>query len=268
MPRVPTDYSKICIYKLVHKEDVNNENIYIGSTTNFRKRKNSHKSIINKESNKNYNQLKYIYMRENGGWDMWDMIEIEKYPCNDKREAETQERYWIDFYKSKLNSSIPTRTIHEWYLENKKTHSINCKIYNENNKELLTKKKKQYYENNKELISKQNKEYALNHVEEIKIYQKKYRDENSNKLKDYNKKYNQENYDNILEKSKQHYKNNREQILNQTKEYVKKNLDKIKTRQKEKMTCACGCVFNKYNIQNHNRTVKHQKLMEQLNSVS
>jgi len=265
MPRVPTDYSKTCIYKLVHKDDVNNENIYIGSTTNFRKRKNEHKSRINKESNDNYNQLKYVYIRENGGWDMWDMIEIEKYPCNDKREAETRERHWIDFYKSKLNSSIPTRTIHEWYLENKETHSINCKLYNENNKELISKKKKQHHENNKELISKQNKEYVLNHMEETKIYQKKYRTENTNQLKDNKKKYYQENYDNISEKSKQHYKNNRDKILKQIKEYVDKNLDKIKARQKEKMTCECGCVVNKYNIQNHKRTVKHQQSMENLN---
>jgi hypothetical protein len=27
-------------------------------------------------------------MRENGGWDMFRMIEIEKYVCKDKREAE------------------------------------------------------------------------------------------------------------------------------------------------------------------------------------
>ena len=26
-------------------------------------------------------------MRDNGGWQNWSMIEIEKYPCNDQQEA-------------------------------------------------------------------------------------------------------------------------------------------------------------------------------------
>ena len=30
-------------------------------------------------------------MRGNGGWEMFRIIEIEKYPCNDKREAEKRE---------------------------------------------------------------------------------------------------------------------------------------------------------------------------------
>ena len=30
-------------------------------------------------------------IRENGGWEMFRMIEIEKYPCNDKRKAEKRE---------------------------------------------------------------------------------------------------------------------------------------------------------------------------------
>ena len=118
MPRTPIDFSQTCIYKLVHKEDYDNENIFVGSTTNFRKRKNEHKTNCNYEIVPGQNQKKYTWktmqnmiiyanIKTNGGWGMWDMIEIEKYPCNDKREAETRERYWIEFYKSKklLNSS-------------------------------------------------------------------------------------------------------------------------------------------------------------------
>ena len=39
MPLTPIDYSKTQMYKLIHNDDINNENIYIGSTTNFRLRK-------------------------------------------------------------------------------------------------------------------------------------------------------------------------------------------------------------------------------------
>ena len=94
MPRLPIDYSNTIIYKLVHKEDYDNANIYIGSTTDFVTRKNSHKSTCIYEKQTNYNNKKYQYIRENGGWNCFNMIEVEKYPCNDKREAEAREEYW------------------------------------------------------------------------------------------------------------------------------------------------------------------------------
>ena len=30
-------------------------------------------------------------IRDNGGWDNFKMIEVEKYPCKDKRDAERRE---------------------------------------------------------------------------------------------------------------------------------------------------------------------------------
>jgi hypothetical protein len=41
MPKVPIDYSNTTIHKLVHKTDNDNVNVYIGSTTDFIRRKNS-----------------------------------------------------------------------------------------------------------------------------------------------------------------------------------------------------------------------------------
>ena len=38
MPRTPIDYSNTIIYKLRHKEDNENDNIYVGHTTDFTKR--------------------------------------------------------------------------------------------------------------------------------------------------------------------------------------------------------------------------------------
>jgi len=104
MPKVPTDYSKIVIYKSVHKEDYDNANIYIGSTTNFTKRKGQHKYCCNNEKDKKYNQKNYQSIRDNGGWYQWNMIEIEKYPCNDRREAEAKEEYWRTHFNAVLNS--------------------------------------------------------------------------------------------------------------------------------------------------------------------
>ena len=159
MPRVPTDYSKTCIYKLVHKDDINNENIYIGSTTNFRFRKAQHKSCCNCETDKGYNYLKYQYIRANGGWDMWQMIEIEKYPCNDKREAEARERYWIEYYKSKLNQKIPTRNIKEWRDVNRDMLSEQRKEYRQKNRDRFLERDKQYRQQNREKLLEQSKQY-------------------------------------------------------------------------------------------------------------
>jgi len=63
MPKVPIDYSKTVIYKLVHKEDYDNANLYIGSTTNFTKRKCEHKSDCMNETGVKYNP-KYIILYE------------------------------------------------------------------------------------------------------------------------------------------------------------------------------------------------------------
>ena len=105
MTRFKTDYSKTIIYKLVKNDDLENENIYVGSTTDFTSRKYAHKNCCNNENSKQHHLKVYKIIRSNGGWSEWSMIEIEKYPCNDKREAETRERYWYEFYNAKLNSN-------------------------------------------------------------------------------------------------------------------------------------------------------------------
>ena len=142
MPKKDIDYSKIIIYKIVHKEDYDNENIYIGSTTNFVKRKNNHKNCCNNPNDKKYHLKNYENIRENGGWEMWNMIEIEKFPCADKNESLKREREWIEFYKSKLNKILPTRTDKEYGIE-----------YYQNNKTKMNEYAKQYRQDNKEKLS-------------------------------------------------------------------------------------------------------------------
>ena len=53
MPRLPIDYSRTIIYKLVHKDDLDDVNIYVGHTTDFTKRKNRHKVSCNLQMIKN-----------------------------------------------------------------------------------------------------------------------------------------------------------------------------------------------------------------------
>jgi hypothetical protein len=141
MPRIPIDYANTIIYKLVHKEDYDNANVYIGSTTDFRVRKTTHKYSCNNENDKNYNQKKYQYIRENGGWDCFNMVE-----CNDGNEAKAREEYWRCYFNANLNS-IKAFIIKE---ERHEQYKTKMNEWMENNKEYLTIYRKEYYKNNKD----------------------------------------------------------------------------------------------------------------------
>jgi len=138
------DYSKGFIYKLTCK-DVNVKEIYVGSSTNMKVRKNCHKTRCNNINCIYYNLKVYQYIRENGGFDNWSMIWIKDYPCNSKRELEAEE----DKIKIKLNATLNTR---------------NAII----DKEQVKKKKKEWTIQNKEKIDKQQKQYRINNKEELK----------------------------------------------------------------------------------------------------
>lgn len=88
MPRKPIDYSYVSIYKIEHIED--ESLLYVGHTTDFNKRKSNHKICCKNENGKKINLKLYTMIRDNGGWDNFRMIEVEKYSCNNKREAENE----------------------------------------------------------------------------------------------------------------------------------------------------------------------------------
>ena len=123
MPRTNIDYSKTVIYKIVCN-DLNVEECYVGFTTDFTIRKNSHKSRCCNPNSAKYNYKIYSFIRENGGWENWTMIEIEKYPCNDGNEASSRERYWYEICNSKLNVQKP--------LQSKKEYGREYNIINKN----------------------------------------------------------------------------------------------------------------------------------------
>lgn len=113
MPKVAMNYQKSVIYKIVS----NNPDIldcYVGSTTNFNKRKASHKALHNNPNSTKYNFPIYKYIRDNGGWDNFDMILIENYPCDNQNELHARERHFIENLKANLNRVIPTRTPKEY----------------------------------------------------------------------------------------------------------------------------------------------------------
>jgi len=124
------DYTKTVIYKIVCKDETITD-MYIGHTTNFKNRIIDHKCCCNNIKDKSYNIKLYHFIRENGGWDNWDMIKIEEYPCNNINEATKRERYWVEELKSSLNTDIPSRTQKEYYKENINKIKEYSKKYNE-----------------------------------------------------------------------------------------------------------------------------------------
>lgn len=112
------DYSRSIIYKLCCK-NTDITDIYIGSTTLFSDRKHGHKSACSNPNYTYYHLKVYEFIRSNGGFDNWSIIEIEAYNATDKRDLETRERYYIELLKPTLNNNVPTRTRKEYYENNK-----------------------------------------------------------------------------------------------------------------------------------------------------
>jgi hypothetical protein len=192
MPKIAIDYANTIIYKIVCN-DLQVTDCYVGHTTNFNQRKNSHKSTCNNDNNKKHNLKIYKIIRENGNWDNWKMIEIEKHPCEDAHEASARERFYYEQQNSTLNSQIPLRTKEEYIIENKEKMKENRRLYQINNKEKLSIKKKEYYENNNEKI----KEYSKINEVKIKARSKEYREKNKEKSKAYNAEYKEKNKEKI-----------------------------------------------------------------------
>ena len=145
-------------YKIICKNE-NIKDIYVGKTKNFKRRVIQHKSDCYNENCKEYNLKVYEFIRENGGINNFNFIEIEKNEYNDKDSA-IRERYWIEELNANLNSLIPSRTDKEYYNKNKeiinekRKEKIICKCGCEISKRNLSKHFK----------SKLHQEYLLNEI--------------------------------------------------------------------------------------------------------
>jgi len=112
------DYSNTIIYKIQHED--NDKLVYVGSTTDFIRRKYFHKYCCNHSNSKAYNRKVYKMIRDNGGLECFKLLEIKKYPCNDSREAASEEENFRQKLKPSMNSNIayseltPQEQTKEW----------------------------------------------------------------------------------------------------------------------------------------------------------
>jgi hypothetical protein len=214
-----------------HKIDETKE-YYIGSSYDLKDRCRKHKTSCNNQNSKQSNIKLYKYIRENGGWDCWNMILLYDYPCKNRNELELEEKKCIKEYKSTLNQVIPRRTKKEYYVDNKEKISQYDKERYEANKEKILEQKKEYHKANKEKILQQNKKYRQNNKEKIAQYKKELYEANKEKNLQYQKERYDANKEKILQQNKEYRQNNKEKIKQQKKEYHKANKEKIKQHQK------------------------------------
>ena len=127
-----TFYKIVCLDNSV-------ELCYVGSTADFNKRRNVHKSDCNNENSKTYNYKIYKTIRENGGWCNFKMVQLGTREQLTKREAEQIEEEYRQELKANMNSQ-------------------RCYITDEQKRQQKKQLEKEYYEKNKEKIAEQNKE--------------------------------------------------------------------------------------------------------------
>lgn len=168
MPRLPINYANTQIYRFVCN-DVNIVNTYVGSTTNWTKRKASHKCCCNNPNHNFYHYNVYQVIRANGGWDNWNMVLVENYPCNGRREVEQREQFWKEYYNDDMGlyKAFTTKEQKiEQHIEYRNVHKVQ-----------IAKQRAEHYQTNKNQILKQRAEYRATHQEQIKKCRAEYQEQ-------------------------------------------------------------------------------------------
>ena len=133
--------SKYIIYKICC-DDLPDYN-YVGSTKAFRQRKKNHKERSLTEKSK-----LYVTIRENGGWDKWDMQPLEE--CDVSIDTFIKAKIREEEWRVKLNANLNMNVCFSSE-ENKKNKKLEADIrYRKNNKEIIDERFKKWKEENKE----------------------------------------------------------------------------------------------------------------------
>ena len=173
MPLKQIDYSKTHFYKIICK-NTNIKDIYVGHTTDFKTRKGCHKRVCNNSNDKNYNLPLYKFIRENEGWDNFDMILIETVPMENSLEARKRERELIEELHAEINyikkPAVSPEEAKQRKKEWTKANEDQVKEYKHNwqieNRERLSEIRKQQYQYRREEILAKCKKYYEENIEE------------------------------------------------------------------------------------------------------
>jgi hypothetical protein len=181
------NYQNGIIYKIAHRYS---PYVYIGSTTNFNRRKCQHKNNCINENGKAYNFKVYQTIREMGGWDNFEMVLVAKYPCNDKKELHAKEFEYQQLFDVNMNMVYSVKSLEKIRLIQKKFREKN----KEKHKEYMIKWHQENHQ--KELI------YRKNNLEKNNEASKLWRKENPELRKKSLKKYYEKKKEELLKKQK------------------------------------------------------------------
>ena len=261
MPKKVMDYSNTHFYKIVCK-DLNIKNCYVGHTSNFIKRKWAHKETCYNENSPAYNLNIYRFIRDNGGFQNFDMILIDTVNCENRLEACKKEREYIESLNATLNRLTPYISDEERIDRDKKNRQIyqakeyqcecgqtvslpekskhiktakHLRLMREMNepeydykKEIDEKRKeyrKNYYQENIDTIKPKRQIYRDTHKEEIALLNKQYREKNNDKILDYRKGYYENKKDYVIQRVKQYRKNNKDKVQEKSRQHRENNKD-------------------------------------------
>ena len=200
---------KYTFYKICSL-DTNIDDTYVGSTKNFTQRKYNHQ-----KNSTNHHYKVYQFIRENGGWDNFNMMPIKEVECETKLQAIMIEEEIRCELKANLNS-------------------IKAYVTEEEIKQQF----KDYHIKNKDYICEQRKAFREANKDRLKMEQ-------------------QEKY----EKNKDEYNTKRREKYCLIKDKIKAN--------KTFILCKCGGNYtdNTYSKSRHEKTLKHQSLIENENHI-
>lgn len=163
------------------------------------------------------------------------------YNCNNKREAEMRERYWIEILNAQLNCVIPITSNKEKEQRKKDWYEIN--------KDDILEKAKQNYEENKDKKLEYQKQYAEHHKDIIAEKQKEYREKNKEKLVEQKRIYREQHKDEAKEKHKA---------------WREQNKEKLQLQKSAIVNCECG---NQYTFGNKHRHLQSKHHIEYQNKL-
>ena len=192
--------------------------VYVGSSTNFKQRCASHKSRCKNSSTLTI----YNYMRDNGGFDLFEIIPVIFLKLNDAVELRIEEQKEMDKYTDKLNVIKAYISDQDRIVRDKE----NGKKYYEENREKLIEKTREYYESNKDKVCNYQKEYYEQNREKVQEQKRQYREVNQEYIKHYHEEYRKANREKLREQKKS--------ILKTTKIKSKKRINFIVKQIKKK----------------------------------
>lgn len=169
--------TKTTIYKIVHKIPAIT-NCYVGRTKDVTSRFQQHRICCNNDKGASYNYKLYKTIRETGGLDNWNFVEIEtiEHEPTDTSLAKEREAFWYKELSATLNNNVPNRQPLEskkhWYNKNKDYFKQYAVTYNAIHKDLIAEKRKIYYNSHKKEMHESAKKWINDHREHNRAYQR------------------------------------------------------------------------------------------------